>query len=606
MLATAFLLASCSGTPPPLTPWPEDDAGITEPLPPEIQQAMFRVEGEGIVTAAGAPVQLRGIVFANEAWEHTAIPSTHHTAEDFARVRRMGMNSVGFYLSYKTFEDDDAPFVYKESGFDWIDQNVEWAKQNKIRLILNMHAPVGGAQSGGGGNALWESPELQERFVKLWRAIARKYRAEPTIVGFSILNEPAPTKNKEQWQELAQRTVNEIRRVDQHHIVFVERANAISGAFSEDEDRNFVRVNDDNVVYEFHFEKPFHFTHQNAVRSDFAAREAWYPDENAIEIHWYDLKTEAVLESPILPAGDSSWTMLETKPFVVRDERVVVGKPFLVCDQGEGSAVFDSLSLTRVWVPEDEKTTDLEGLEAVFEIDLDTRRGWYFWNPGGKGSSEFLPDGNGDSTAVSIRGTEGPANLGSDPLRFQPEQGYEYQLHGLAKGVGLSEKSRCGLRLEFYSSKVPIQKRDKAYLERELDAYLSWGEQEKVPLYLGEFGTIRDSFLSGRGGVKWVENMIELLQERALSYAYYAYHGAEFGLFAGERGLPSVDSANLPLFETFVKALVGPDADTQLAPLKSSREVSSGGSPKKKEKNSPPAPSLEEKETTPENYHDFE
>lgn len=623
VIGSVWLLASCAGTPPPLTEWPEAEVDVKDPLPAEIRQAMLRVDGEAIVTSAGAPVQLRGVAFGNEVWQHTEIPSGHHSEEDYARLAKMGMNSVRFYLSYKTFEDDDAPFTYKDAGFEWLDQNVEWAKKNKIRLILNMHAPVGGYQSNGGGNALWETPELQTRFVKLWRAIAKRYRAEPAIVGFDLLNEPLPSKSRKQWQQLAQQTVDEIRRVDQHHILFVERVNAVGGDWSEDENRNFVRVKDDNVVYEFHFYKPFHFTHQNAKWSDFVAREGWYPDENVTEVEWYNLKTEAVAESSPLPSGDSSWMLLETKPFVVKDERLVVGKPFLVCDQGEGSAVFDSLSLTRVRVPAEPTPLPVapppktgkkaspsvepppEEVETVFEVDLDTRRGWYFWNAQGKGSADFLPDGNGDSTALSIRGTEGPANLGSDPLRFQPEQGYEYQLHGLVRGAGLSEKSRCGLRLEFYSSKAPVHKRGKAYLEQELDGYLAWGKKEKVPLYLGEFGTIRDSFLPGRGGAKWVEDMIDLLQERELSFAYHAYHETAFGLFVGEQGLPSAQAVNQALYETLVKGLVGPDADTKLSPPKGGRAVSAEEVPAAK-KPSEPARPAEKEETTPENFHEFE
>lgn len=570
---------------------------------------MLRVEGEQIVTGAGAPIQLRGIAFGNEVWDHTEIPSAHHDGRDYKRVREMGMNSVRFYLSYKTFEDDDAPGRYKQSGFDWIDQNVEWAKQNKIRLVLNMHAPVGGYQSGGEGDALWERPELQERFVKLWQALARRYRAEPTIVGFGILNEPAPTQSKEQWQHLAQRTVDAIRLVDQHHIIFVERAVAIGGDWSEGENHNFVRVSDDNVVYEFHFYKPYHFTHQNAEWSDFAAREGWYPDEHVTEVEWYDLKTEAVVQSDPLPPGASSWTLLETDPFVVTDEKLVVGKPFLVCDQGGGTATFDSLTLTRVETPGDADPSDEtakgasatrtfeEGeaeVETVFEVDLDTRRGWYFWDPSGKGLAAFTPSGNGDSTAVFIRGTEGPANLGSDPLRFRPEVGYAYQLHGLAKGKDLAQKSQCGLRLEFYSSRVPVHHRDKAYLERELDSYVTWGRREQVPLYLGEFGTIRDSFLPGRGGVKWVSDMLSLIMERELSFAYHAYHELPFGLFVNDRGLPSVHAANLPLHEVFVKTLVGPDADAKLIdPRQVKSEGGENGSPEADQEREAQEPPIE-------------
>lgn len=598
----ALCLGACSAPPPPLTPLPEESLPPnTTPLAPEVEAQLWSVQGREVVDGEGTPVVMRGIAFGNEVWNHTAIPSAHHTGRDFATVAAMGMNSVRFYLSYRTFEDDAAPFVYKEAGWSWLDQNVEWAKRHGVRLVLNMHAPVGGYQSQGKGSALWEDEEAQERFIALWRAIAERYRAEPTVVGFGILNEPVPVKSIAQWKALAERTIEQIRQVNQHHIVFVERASAVGGDWSENAERNFFRVSDPNVVYEFHFYKPYHFTHQNAAWSDFAAREGWYPDDSIPEVEWFQLKTEGVAHSESLPAGDSDWTMLETEPFSVYEGGIKLGKPFLVCDAGQGEVTFDSLSLTRLTggqakrpapppvvapVPPSAKpaqVSDLEissrklqpgtaspksgkqegeaeverELETLFEVDLDTRRGWYFWSQNGSGRVGTSPEGHGDATALFISGTTGAANLGSDPLRFRVEAGSEYQLQGLAKAKGLAEGSECRLRLEFYSSRVPVHGRNRAYLKSELDAYLSWGEKEDVPLYLGEFGTIRDSFLPGRGGEKWVADMLDLLKASGLSFAYHTYHEKPFGLYVSDGMLPMEGALNRNLFDVFVEKLEG-------------------------------------------------
>lgn len=606
----ALCLSACSTPPPPLTPIPTESLPLnTTPLPPEVKAQMWRVQGSEIVDAEGTPVVMRGIAFGNEVWNHTEIPSAHHTGRDFQTVASMGMNSVRFYLSYRTFEDDSAPFVYKDSGWSWLDQNVEWAKRHGVRLVLNMHAPVGGYQSQGEGKALWEDEKAQERFIALWRAIAERYRAEPTIAGFGILNEPIPVESIEQWKQLAERTIAQIRQVNQHHIVFVERASAVGGDWSENAERNFFRVSDENVVYEFHFYKPYHFTHQNAAWSDFAAREGWYPDENIPEVEWFQLKTEGVAHSESLPPGDSDWTMLETEPFSVYEGGVQLGKPFLVCDAGKGEVTFDSLSLTRLTggprhrpapppaskspgKPEKSKASELElsvqksaadqaspqggkqasvleverELETLFEIDLETRRGWYFWSENGSGRVGTSPEGHGDATALFIAGTTGAANLGSDPLRFRVEPGSEYQLQGLAKARGLAEGSKCRLRLEFYSSEVPVHGRTRAYLKSELEAYLNWGKKEGVPLYLGEFGTIRDSFLPGRGGDKWVADMLDLLKEAELSFAYHTYHEKPFGLYVSEGMLPTEGALNRTLYDVFVEKLDGSGLEVEAAP----------------------------------------
>ncbi len=574
LLAGAPNLA-CLGAPPPVTPLDgTDHLPNRTPLPSDVLAQMWRVDGTQIVDGAGKSQQMRGIAFGNDVWSHAAVPSAHHTGTDYGVVASMGMNVVRFYLTYETFEDDAAPFRYKETGWAWIDQNIEWAKQHKIRLILNLHHPQGGYQSLGKGGALWDDANNQKRFIELWRAIAERYRAEPTIAGYDLLNEPVPTSSMEQWKSLAEQTIAEIRQVDQHHMVFVERVNGVRGDWSENEERNFFKVSDPNVVYEFHFYKPYHFTHQGAEWAPLAAREGWYPDENIPEVDGFQLSTVATVESEALPVGDSDWTLLETKAFLVNDPKIVVGKPFLACDQGQGTASFDTLSLGRcpkagackavepppALTPKKKKQTPAVEVvveDTQLEMDLDTLRGWYFWKQNGEGQAYFDLHGHGDSTALSITDTTGPAHLGADPLRFFAKQGSEYTLRALAKGQSLGPNARCLIRLEFYASQVPVQARGKAYLEQEVAAYLAWGEKNQVPLFLGEFGTIRQSFLPGRGGLNWVSDMLDVLTSHRTHFTYHDYHETPFGLILGGDTLPNKYRLYLPLYELFVSKLGG-------------------------------------------------
>ena len=76
------LLLSCAGEPPPLTVPSSGNSVNREPLPPEVMSALWRVQGDKIVDGKGERVQLRGIAFGNRVWDHTEIPSEHHTAID--------------------------------------------------------------------------------------------------------------------------------------------------------------------------------------------------------------------------------------------------------------------------------------------------------------------------------------------------------------------------------------------------------------------------------------------------------------------------------------------------------------------------------------------
>ncbi len=144
------------------------------------------------------------MAFGNTVWANPANPPANHHGEiDYERAAAMGFNRVRFYFNYGIFEDDAAPYAYKQSGFDWIDQNIAWAKAHGITLIVNMHCPQGDFQSNGAGDALWNIPSNRQRFVALWKEIASRYADEPAILGWDLLNEPVVTKSLNQLRDLA-------------------------------------------------------------------------------------------------------------------------------------------------------------------------------------------------------------------------------------------------------------------------------------------------------------------------------------------------------------------------------------------------------------------
>lgn len=281
--ATGLVLAGCGGagsvggTPAPSQPAPPS-LRRAPPLP--AGPARFLVGGAaGLRFEDGTPAILRGMAFGNEVYSHNRLPYTHHDERDFARLRALGMNLVRFYLHYRTFEDDGAPYAYLPDGWAWLDQNVRWARDHGVYLILNMHAPQGGYQSTGQGGALWREPDNAARLTALWRAIAERYANEPVIAGYDLLNEPVVSTARSQWHTLAQRIARAIREVDGRHPVIVERVNAVGTDWSSDADMNLFRIDDPNPVYTFHFYDPFEYSHQYTSWTDLARREGGvYPD----------------------------------------------------------------------------------------------------------------------------------------------------------------------------------------------------------------------------------------------------------------------------------------------------------------------------------------
>jgi endoglucanase len=242
-------------------------------------KGFIRAENNLLKDGDGNIVLLKGMAFGNNVWANPSTPSkTHHTEESYRELSEIGFNSVRFYLNYGLFESEDAPYKYRNEGWEWLDRNIEMARKYDIMLVLNMHYPQGGFQSNGNGTALWTDEENKKRLVALWTEIAKKYKNEPVIAAFDLVNEPVVPEKENieatfaQWQNLAQDITYSIRTVNTNHMIMVERLNAYKNLETGvsnwnnnlNGNMNFFLIDDSNVTYEFHVYDPFVFTHQNA------------------------------------------------------------------------------------------------------------------------------------------------------------------------------------------------------------------------------------------------------------------------------------------------------------------------------------------------------
>ena len=141
-------------------------------------------------------------------------------------------------------------------GFDLLDPVIRGCRPAGIWVVLDMHCAPGG-QTGANIDDSWNYPWLynseqdQQLLCEIWRSIAQRYRDEPVVLGYDLLNEPIP-----QWPRLQQynsklepiykRVTKVIREVDPNHCIILEAAQW---------DTNFKVFGppfDPNLIYEFH------------------------------------------------------------------------------------------------------------------------------------------------------------------------------------------------------------------------------------------------------------------------------------------------------------------------------------------------------------------
>lgn len=520
------------------------DTGNIQPIP--IKKQFYSVQGTKILDADGKAIRLEGIAFGNEVWSDNELPFTHHSEVDYTRVKDMGMNMVRFYLNYKTFENDAAPYQYKQSGWDWIDQNIQWAQNNGILLLLNIHVPQGGFQSLGNSDALWEQTEIQNRLAALWKAIAQRYKDEAQIIGFGLVNEPVPTSDIVQWQQLAQRLTDEIRQADTNHIIFIEKAIYVKGK-PETTDYNFPKINDNNVVYEFHFYNPFEYTHQLFSWTNLGEG-GKYPDESVVytlDTQWYT----ATFNNPTLGMGTSDWQYFEGVKYTVNDVNIKIGIPALVAANVGGRVYFDNIVIK-------EFDPDGELVQTILENPLNNSDGWYYWSENNSGHAGLSNStGISENTSLFIDGADGDCNYSNYKNPFLVKQGYSYQISGWMKGQNVSNNAACRLRIDFLTTDNPVFTRNKTYLEHEIKKYADWGQKNNVPIYMGEFGVGCHCFENNKGGLQWVSDMIDIAKVNGLHFSYHTYHEDNFGVYYGYGTLPDTASANKELINLFKEKL---------------------------------------------------
>ncbi|HEY0067192.1 MAG TPA: cellulase family glycosylhydrolase [Flavisolibacter sp.] len=267
-------------------------------------QGFLRVQGKTIVNGKGEEVLLRGMglggwmlqepymlqmngIAPNQvtirrkiteligdkatARFYDAWLANHCTRADIDSMAVWGFNSVRLAMHYNLFtlpveqEPDSTKNTWIEKGFALTDSLLDWCRDARIYLILDLHAAPGGqgndipiSDRDTSRPSLWQSPAAQNKTIALWKELARRYANEEWIGGYDLINEPnwpfedpsskngCSEKNNRELKELLTAITREIRKEDTNHIIFIEGncwANNYNGMFP---------LWDNNLVVSFH------------------------------------------------------------------------------------------------------------------------------------------------------------------------------------------------------------------------------------------------------------------------------------------------------------------------------------------------------------------
>lgn len=192
------------------------------------------------------------------------------TKKDIDSLAKWGFNSIRLPMHYDLYtlpiekEPVKGKHTWLEEGFQMTDDLLKWCEDNKIYLILDLHAAPGG--QGNDENIsdndktkpnLWQNEENQKKTIALWKKLAERYKDKEWIGGYDLINEPNypfTGKNPNGTDELSnaplwklQKDITQaIRLFDKNHIIIIE-GNGWGNNYN-----GLPELWDDNMVLSFH------------------------------------------------------------------------------------------------------------------------------------------------------------------------------------------------------------------------------------------------------------------------------------------------------------------------------------------------------------------
>ena len=192
------------------------------------------------------------------------------TKKDIDFLAKAGFNSVRLPMHYNLYtlpiekEPIKGENTWLKKGFEMTDNLLKWCQENKMYLILDLHAAPGGqgndvniSDNDKSKPSLWESEENQKKTIALWKKLAERYKNEPWIGGYDILNEPNinftgknpngtdEMSNAPLWK-LEKEITEAIRSEDKKHIIIIE-GNGWGNNYN-----GLKEIWDDNMAFSFH------------------------------------------------------------------------------------------------------------------------------------------------------------------------------------------------------------------------------------------------------------------------------------------------------------------------------------------------------------------
>jgi len=156
-----------------------------------------------------------------------------------------------------------------------LDRDLEACQRYGLKVVIDMHSPPGGRYENS-DLAIFNEPVYQDHYVELWEKMARRYKGNPAVWGYDLVNEPVQNvpspPGVADYLGTQVRAAKAIRAIDPDTPIFIEASEWDSAQGY----RELEPVDIPNVIYQVHMYVPGEFTHQGVFSQVTGIR---YPGE---------------------------------------------------------------------------------------------------------------------------------------------------------------------------------------------------------------------------------------------------------------------------------------------------------------------------------------
>lgn len=179
--------------------------------------------------------------------------------KDLEIIKSWKLDHVRVPVDYNLVQNMDGSF--KDDGFIYIDNAIQWCKKNNLNMILDLHKTAGYSfYEGENEKGFFENEKYQNYFYALWEEFAKRYAKYEDMLCFELLNEVTLESYCKTWNAIAKKCIEKIRKISPAIRILVGSYwnNSVSTVKYMDPPY------DENIIYNFHCYEPLIFTHQGA------------------------------------------------------------------------------------------------------------------------------------------------------------------------------------------------------------------------------------------------------------------------------------------------------------------------------------------------------